>query len=376
MRIRSLYILFVLLLAVSCLDPYYPAVNDYIDLPVIEGMITNEPGPYTIRLTHSTAIQDMEIKPIRGATITIEDDQGTLEVLSQVSPGVYQTSPAGIQGTIGRSYRLTVESEGNIYQSDFELLREPVPIDSIYALPQSKPAIDGYLQGLQFFVNTGVIPDPQVNFLWTFTETYKFRSEFELDFIYYGIDSIVRNYSDSGLICWRTDKSIETFTWSANQMTQPTLQSFPLQFIDTRTVKISMRYSMLLLQYTISTSAFQYWNEVEKLHEETGSLYTRQPYQVKGNFINQTDPDAMVLGYFMTAGVTNRRIFIDKPSFDFNYNECIPVINLYQTTNPNLLKFPLFSMELGTGDEAFALHSCFDCRLKGGTITQPDFWEE
>src|SRR5512145_2625953 len=110
MQIRFLYIFLILGLAVGCLDPYFPHTNDYVDLPVIEGMITDRPGPYTIRLTHSTAIENMAIKPIQGATVTIFDDLGNQEVLEETEPGIYQTSISGIRGQIGRSYWITVQS--------------------------------------------------------------------------------------------------------------------------------------------------------------------------------------------------------------------------------------------------------------------------
>jgi len=251
-----------------------------------------------------------------------------------------------------------------------------VGIDSIYTKIERESVNTGYVDGLQFYVNTGNIRDPHTNLLWTFKETYKFRSELELDYIYWGPDSIEINYSDSGLICWRTERADQTFSWSAADLSESQLNNFPLHFINSLTVKLTERYSVEVAQYTISEQAYNYWTEIQKLHEETGSLYTRQPYQVKGNLKNTDDPDALVVGYFMTAGVNKKRIFVNRPPFLFNYEECIPVINLLQVVNPFDIKYPVYAMQLGTGDRAFADISCFDCRLKGGTMTEPEFWEE
>jgi hypothetical protein len=365
-----------MMLVVSCIDPYYPRINDYVDLPVIEGMITDGPGPYTIRITHSTAIQNMAIKPITGAQVTISDDMGVSEVLSETEPGIYMTSPSGIRGQIGRSYQVTVETGGKKFQSQPELIAEPAGIDTIFTRPEKHSVTDGYVDGLQFYVNTEPISDTHTNLLWSITETYRFRSEYKLDWIYYGVDSIVKNHSDSGMVCWRTDRETGIFTWSASNLTEPSLKNFPLQFIDVLTNKLSERYSMLLTQYTISEPAYNYWSEIQKLYEETGSLYTRQPYQVKGNISNTEEPETLVLGYFIAASTKTKRVYIDRPPFVFNYEVCSPVINLYQNTNPLQLSFPLYSMELSTGEQAFASLSCFDCRLKGGTMEKPDFWKE
>ncbi len=373
MQIKPLYIFLLLFLAISCLEPYYPEINDYIDLPVIEGTITNEPGPYSVRLSRSTAILGMEIKPISQAVVKIMDDAGNEETLRETVPGTYVTKAGGIQGVTGRSYKIVVTTRGKTYESDYELLRTPVEIESISHEISREPVKDGYIDGLQFYLNSGEISDPQTNLLWTVKETYIFESEYKLDYIYWGPDSIQENHSDSGFICWRTERLDKSFSWKA---TGPEMQlkKFPLHFVDVLTRRLSERYSVEVSQYTLSESAYIYWNEIEKLHEETGSLYTRQPYQVKGNLKNTGDTDEVVLGYFMAAGVAKKRIFVNRPSLIFNYNECNPLINLLDVINPNEIKYPVFAMQAGA-DRAFAPLSCFDCRLKGGTETKPDFWE-
>jgi hypothetical protein len=375
MRIKPVYILLGFILASSCLDPYYSGIKDYIDLPVIEGMIDNGPGPYTIRITHSTAINDMAILPFRHAVVSIEDDLGASETLKETAPGVYTTDPDGLRGQIGRSYRLNVKIEDRTYQSSFELIDTPLGIDSVFANIEKKSVTGGYVDGLQFYVNTAPITDQNTNLMWTFSETYKFRSEYKLDLIYYGVDSLVRNYSDTGRVCWKTDYSQETFTWSAQKFTGNKLNNFPLHFISTLSNKLSERYSLLLSQYTIPQPAYTYWSEIAKLQEEAGSMYTRQPYQVQGNITDAGNPDAVVLGYFVAAGMTTMRIFVDRPPLVFNYEECNPIVNLYQLNNPKQLKYPLFAMEVG-GDQWFAGLQCFDCRVKGGKIEKPDFWTE
>jgi hypothetical protein len=230
MQIRGFSILIFLILATSCLEPYYPDAGKYVDLPVITGNITDEPGPYVIRLTHSTAILDMEIKPIRWAVVKINDDSGIEEVLIETKPGVYVTKADGIRGIPGKSYRLTVETNGEVYQSDYELLQPSVGIDSVYYQIGQESVIDGYVDGIQFFVNSGNINNPGTNLLWSLEETYKFRSEYELDYIYYRPDSIVENFSDSGLVCWRTERPAVTYSYAFTGNSGNKISGYPLHF--------------------------------------------------------------------------------------------------------------------------------------------------
>jgi hypothetical protein len=317
----------------------------------------------------------MAVIPVRGAIVSIEDDLGTSETLTEREPGVYMTMPDGIRGQTGRSYRLHVKINDRNYQSDYELIQTPLAIDSIFTHIEKKSITGGFVDGLQFYVNTAEIHDQKTSLMWTYSETYKFRSEYILDYIYYRADSIVRNHGDSGRVCWKTIMSQETFTWSAEKLRGDRLTNFPLHFVSVLNNKLSERYSLLLSQYTLSEPAYTYWSEVEALQEETGSLYTRQPYQVKGNITDIENTNAAVMGYFMAVGLSTKRIFVNPPPLTFKYEECISVKNLYQTTNPSQLKFPLFSMEVGE-DQYFAPYNCFDCRLKGGTMQKPEFWKE
>lgn len=376
MRISNFSIFIFLVLAASCLEPYYPDAGKYKDLPVITGTITDDPGPYVIRLTRSTAIFDMEIKPIRRAIVMISDDSGTEETLTETEPGVYITKADGIRGIPGRSYMVTIETNGVVYQSDYEKLLLSVGIDSVYSQIGRESVNDGYVDGIQFFVNSEIVSNPGTNLLWSVEETYKFRAEYKLDYIYYSPDSIVENNNDTSLVCWGTDKPAMTYSYAFTGNSENKITGFPLHFVNSQNVKLTERYSVEVFQYTISDNAYNYWSEIQSLHQETGSLYSRQPYQVKGNLYNSTDPDAVVLGYFMAAGVSKKRIFVDRPPFIFNYEVCDYVVNLLQVVNPNDIKFPVYAMQLPGTNRGFANLSCFDCRLKGGTTTMPDFWIE
>ena len=78
----------------------------------------------------------------------------------------------------------------------------------------------------------------------------------------------------------------------------------------------------------------------------------------------------------MAAGISQKRIYINRPQLNFNYSDCVFTLNLFETTNPWELTYPLYAMIMNSGDYAFADISCFDCRMKGGTMTKPEFWEE
>lgn len=102
---------------------------------VIEGNVTNLPGPYTVTITQTKNFQDDNTFPgVSGAVISIADVTGNVtETLKETSPGVYQTQ--AIVGRIGSTYQLTVTIGGTTYTASSTMPRQ-VPLDSVYVIDQ------------------------------------------------------------------------------------------------------------------------------------------------------------------------------------------------------------------------------------------------
>ena len=133
-------------------------------------------------------------------------------------------------------------------------------------------------------------------------------------------------------------------------------------------------------QMTISENAYTFWNSVKEQNSDLDNLYARQPYQIIGNVTNDLAPDEPVLGYFLVAGVSQKRIFVDKPlqANYFHYDICelmesdfANVADIYHSS-PN--EWPIFLTTGNEGGIALPNQDCMDCRLSGGTIEKPYFW--
>ena len=112
-----------------------PALKQY----VIEGNITNQPGPYTIRVSESTDFFDPGDYPmITDATVVISDSEGTIDTLVQVSDGMYQTST--IEGVPGRSYSLEVTIGNEVFTGSSTMPLE-TKLDS---MTYGEPAFSGF----------------------------------------------------------------------------------------------------------------------------------------------------------------------------------------------------------------------------------------
>ena len=96
---------------------------------VIEGNITNEAGPYFVKITKSVSLSATGNYPTIGnALVTLSDDAGSSETLTPQGNGVYQT--AALTGVAGRTYTLTVKAENQVYTAQ-STMPQRVPFDSI-----------------------------------------------------------------------------------------------------------------------------------------------------------------------------------------------------------------------------------------------------
>ncbi|MFH1321473.1 MAG: DUF4249 domain-containing protein [Bacteroidota bacterium] len=169
---------------------------------VVEGYITDQPGPYTVKLTRTANYFDVnEFDKVSGATVTISDDAGNSDVLAEQSPGVYETT--AIQGVSGRTYTLTIDSEDDTYTAS-SLMSQPVMIDSLsFRFQEAFHYVqEGYYVSIYFtdvaehlnyyllrLYNNGEIPEEEMggmgmNYL-VFEDDFLEGESFEFEFFQY-----------------------------------------------------------------------------------------------------------------------------------------------------------------------------------------------
>ena len=131
-------------------------LNNALPQLVIQGNITNEPGPYIVSISSSIPYSNSNIFPgITNATVKIIDDStGNIDVLTNENNGNYSTNTT--VGLIGHTYQLQVIIGAKTYTAT-ATMPNFIPLDSI-----------------TFFTNTGFggsITNPLPNFQDPINET-------------------------------------------------------------------------------------------------------------------------------------------------------------------------------------------------------------
>ncbi len=95
----------------SCEDVIELDLTNVPPQVVIEGFITDKEGPYTIQISKTVDFYDPNsFPPQENAVVKISDGQGNEDILTETSPGIYETST--LQGERGVTYLLEVQLEG------------------------------------------------------------------------------------------------------------------------------------------------------------------------------------------------------------------------------------------------------------------------
>lgn len=124
-----LIMLFITLLVAGCEKTVELTYKSNQSRIIIEGNITNQAGPYVVRISKSVALSETGSYPvINDAVVVMSDDAGNSETLLAQGNGIYHSNT--LSGVEGRTYTLTVTAENQTYAAQ-STMPVRIPFDSI-----------------------------------------------------------------------------------------------------------------------------------------------------------------------------------------------------------------------------------------------------
>ena len=369
---QILFVTFILLIT-SCVSQFIPKTTEDRDLLVVEGLITDQPGPYTIKLSRPFHLGINNVsRPLVGCDVKISDDQGQSFSFIETAPGTYFSDSATFQGVIGRFYTLHVSTtsvnDNRNYESVPVELRPVPPIDSIYYEKQTLAMGEGNdpsAEGCKIFLNTHD-PDNKCKFYrWEYTETWEFRLP----------------YMTPNNVCWLSNNSDVINVKSTSLIEQDRVDRYHLASVSNTTDRLREKYSILVNQYSLTEDEYLYWEKLQNISELVGGLYDIIPSEIPSNVFCIDDPNQKALGYFSVSARSSKRIFI-KDQFagvltPYTNNSCISDTIFGQVNGPIysymwvliVHTVPPPSYRVTTRSKG-----CYDCTVRGTNI-RPVFWQ-
>ncbi|GAB3994348.1 hypothetical protein GCM10028807_31900 [Spirosoma daeguense] len=353
----------------GCIDPYRPpeitSPGSYL---VVNGFFNSAPGTTsTIQLSRTQNLTDTKAPTLESkATVTIESKSNAIYTLREGTPGSYTL--AGVTPVSGETYRLHVKTKGVDYYSDYVPVVTTPPIDSV--------SWDALTDGLQISVNTH---DPK-------NSTRYYRWEYEATWEYYNIFNSGYELRNNQIVeraipinrCWNSESSTNIITTSTVRLSQDIVRKYPLTFIPQSSIKLGVRYSILVKQTSLTQTGFDYYDQLAKITQNIGSIFDPQPSQIVGNVHSSAGASDLVMGFFRVGNIQTKRIFINKSQLPGWYTITgLEDCRIDTTSRADILRDKPAIIDRIEGSPEYLTTSeyCVDCRLRGGVLTKPAFWD-
>ena len=318
-------IFFVIFLFIgACIDPLNVKVTESDRLLVVDGLITNLPGPYQVKLFYSNSLSTSRLapfEPVTHAVVVIVDDLDNNYNLTEVSPGLYETDPNELTGEIGRSYYVSIKTQGEVeFQSTIQKLTEPGEISNLYFELDNESA-SGNDGELKVYIDSKGVSNEENLFRWRWTTIHKTIASPELHTTTTPRGEIRTPEPCSGYvlrqgqlvqvgectccICWSYNYSEGSFVSQNDFVSENTFNKQFLGKIPVTAMHFYDRYYFEVQQLSLSEEAYSFWNLVEKQQKSATDLFQPDAVKIKGNIKNVSDPSKEALGFFGVSGVAS-----------------------------------------------------------------------
>ena len=376
--INSLLIILILFTE-ACVEPYEADIKGETELISIEGSIIKGDPVQHIAISTTTSILEKEFKPVRGCEVKVVDELNNEFMFAENSIGTYSLAIDDDLLIYNRKYKLAITTPHGVkYESNWESINNSTAIDTVYYELEAKfETFTGEkINGIQFYIDIDAPDTGSRYFRWNITESYEYTSSGKISYLFLNRDLIPSPVSDVWSVyrCWISEEVEGIYISNTMNLTINEKKEIPLNYVSSLTDRLKIKYSLLVSQYPLSEGAFKYWQNNQIATETSDGLYTQQPGQAISN-IQCINKDENVLGYFWASSVTKKRIFVPRIKTlavqDFPC-DTFAFADYAHGKGP----FPVYiSIDERTGIPLTGRPICFDCTLRGGSTTKPDFWQ-
>jgi hypothetical protein len=359
----------------SCIYEFTPKTGDLGNLLVVYGMVTNENGPHEITILKTKKINSKVNEPVKGANVSISDDNGDIVSLTEDSVGKYHT-PETFAGQIGVKYKLNIELQGKQYESDYVELLDVPDISELEAEKITKPATGTSPEssGYQFYISTKPGTSEQKYYKWDVFEDYEYRLPYRT--LYYWDGQVLYPFDPPiPYICYKHTQFNDIYISTTNNFQTNYITHYPLNFTP-NSMKFQFTYGVFVRQYALSEFSYKYWHYAME-NNLPDPLYSKQPYQLIGNLRCISNPNETVFGIFEASTVKSKGITAYLPALvEDDYTCYFDILSGVQPQD--LINIPP-GWIANNGKNLVILYNekCVFCKSNGlGTGIRPDYFGE
>lgn len=326
----------LLLFADACVDPISIGEPTSENQLVVDGFVSDEPGPYTVKLYRAKGLGfDTDyLVAVTKARVWIIDDLDNAEELTEPTRGIYQTSSTGMRGVIGREYRVKIRTfEGEEYTSNPQKLEAAGVIDSLYyEFETNNVLVKGVLEqrpGFAFYMDGTGARSEDNRQRWKWTGTYEvltfphLKTRRDQNGVIVPDPRPCSGYvvSPTGALtqvdvcecctCWVNDFNQKPIVANDQFFEGGQFERVSLGFVPINEKTFYTKYHFEVMQLSLSREAYDFWNLIRIQIEGTKDLFLPPTAKIQGNIISLNGaPEA--LGFFSVSAVARRSVEIGR----------------------------------------------------------------
>jgi len=277
---------------ISCEDVIDLETQTGPEQMVVDGWITNDAGPQTIKLSWSANyFNNNAPKPVLDAEVTITDNLGKVFEFKDVDAnGTYTwgISNTDTLGQIGRTYTLKIKNGTEMYSAVSEIKRVPA-VDSVVYRNEKLP----------FEPDEG----PKEGFVAQF---------YARDFAGSGDTYWIKPFVSGKAV---VDKAVNISiaydaAFNSGAATDGLIFILPLRESITTDTLYSAGASVGVELHSITKETFEYLNQIRE-QASNGGLFATPITNIKSNVINADPAGPKALGFFAASAVSRKETVID-----------------------------------------------------------------
>lgn len=370
MKFKAIICILLLLASVGCIEEYHAkGIEELSNLLVVEGTITE--GITTIKLSRSVGLYDdaSDSERVGNAIVSVECDKGKIYSATSASGGIYNINIDQLDPET--KYRLKIRIGSEEYESTYSKPILTPDIDKIFWTKDSNKGV------ANICVTTRGTNDQSRYYNWSYSENWEIRASLYSNFMYGENKEIILYNELTGpynlkYYCWNSNKSNKFILGSSDKLSENVITEKKLVVTIPSDERFSVLYYIKVYQNMLSKEAYDYFTNLQKNIESTGSIFSPVPSEMKGNLFCSTNSDIPVIGYVDVSVVKTKEVFI------------YPKDGLYETKadyscfsvaadDERYDESSMFMYYYDPIGSLYAYQRCFDCTTRG-TKNKPSFW--
>ncbi len=302
--------LYIILLVTSsltfgCIQEIDYNATDSLGLLVVDGELSTQSEVHEITLSRTGSLGSSKFDIEPGAQIHIYDQTGKEGIYQYETGGRYTLPASDWPVEVGSTYRIRIETlSGDTYESFPETIQPAPQLDSLH---------------FNIRIDEVVVDETRIlerRFIDVFAEM-TMPEDHAAPYLKWNIDHV---YSVQEIKCHplHTPKTcyvnrpvnIDQFIiFDGNQLVPGGNYR---QKVVTRELDhaFGLVASFYVSQQSVSKEAFTYWEKINQVTNEVGSIFESPPAGVLGNIYNVNNPEEEVLGYFRAVDETRKLLLV------------------------------------------------------------------